>query len=82
MPLFSRFKSKGAQPASKSGAQDNGAANAQAAAAARWQSNWNSKTIVPEEVEELIHTCTAEMKSRGEWIMDAEGATVLMSVKV
>jgi hypothetical protein len=67
MPLFSRFKSKGAQPASKGGLQgDDAGANARSAAASRWQSNWNSKTIVPEEVEELIHTCTAEMKSRGE----------------
>lgn len=32
----------------------------------RYISTWNSKEVVPEEVEELIHLCTLEMKSRGE----------------
>lgn len=64
MPLFSRFKNKGAQPASKNkNAADAGSIAPQPP---RWQSTWNSKTVVPEEVEELVHACTAEMKSRGE----------------
>lgn len=61
MPLFSRFKNKGAQPAKNKNA-DLGQSELQPP---RWQSNWNSKTVVPGEVEELVHACTAEMKSRG-----------------
>lgn len=66
MPLFSRFKSKGAQPASK-GKTATEYSNGYLAAPSKptYVSNWNSKTIVPEEVEELIHVCTTEMKSRG-----------------
>jgi len=66
MPLFSRSKNKGAQAATKT-AQTNGDHGYVAAPAKpRFVSNWNSQYIEPEEVEELIHACTAEMKSRGE----------------
>lgn len=66
MPFLSRFKSKGSQSASKGRAQDGYADGSNAATVkARWQSDWNSTVIVPSEVEELIHTCTAEMKKRG-----------------
>lgn len=66
MPLFSRFKNKGAQPATKSKTQAD-LTNGKPAAPQkpRWESTWSSKTIDPDEVEELIHLCTAEMKSRG-----------------
>ncbi|KAK4944044.1 hypothetical protein LTR28_008331, partial [Elasticomyces elasticus] len=30
----------------------------------RYASSWNSKEVVPEEVQDLIHACTQEMKSR------------------
>lgn len=62
MPLFSRFKNKGAQPAKNKITTDVGHTAPQQP---RWQSTWNSKTVVPEEVEELVRACTAEMKSRG-----------------
>lgn len=66
MPLFSRFKSKGAHGASKNKNQA-GHPNGDAAAplSTRWQASWNSNVVVPEEIEELVHVCTAEMKSRG-----------------
>lgn len=68
MPLFSRFKSKGTQPASKkAGNLDNG--DSVPSRPTKWQARWESTTIVPEEVQELVHLCTSEMKSRGTWAM-------------
>ncbi|KAK4984382.1 hypothetical protein LTR50_006637 [Elasticomyces elasticus] len=32
----------------------------------RYASSWNSKEMVPEEVQDLIHACTQEMKSRAD----------------
>ncbi|KAK4947959.1 hypothetical protein LTR66_014155, partial [Elasticomyces elasticus] len=32
----------------------------------RYASSWNSKEVVPEEVQDLIHACTQEMKSRAD----------------
>ncbi|KAK0805997.1 multicopy suppressor of a budding defect [Friedmanniomyces endolithicus] len=67
MPLFSRLKNKGAQTASKSKTQpdlSNGIPTAPVKP--RWQSTWSSRTIDPEEVEELVHACTAELKLRGD----------------
>ncbi|KAK5172308.1 multicopy suppressor of a budding defect [Saxophila tyrrhenica] len=68
MPGFlSKLKNKGAQPSSK-GKHTPDLTNGKATEPhkPRWQTQWTSKTVVPEEVEELIHTCTAEMKSRAE----------------
>ena len=68
MPLFSRFKNKGAQPALKDkSSADRINGHLPAPSKPRWVSNWNSKSIEVEEVEELIHACTTEMKSRGEF---------------
>ncbi|KAK5124114.1 hypothetical protein LTR85_001817 [Meristemomyces frigidus] len=69
MPLFSRLKNKGANSASKVKSktqleQTNG--KPVAPLKPRWESSWSSKTVALEEVEELIHACTAEMKSRAE----------------
>jgi ribosome assembly protein YihI (activator of Der GTPase) len=66
MPFFSRFKNKGAQPSSK-GKSHSEHANGSATEPRKpkWQASWNSKSVVPEEVEELVHACTAEMKKRG-----------------
>lgn len=66
MPLFSRFKNKGAQPATKAKANgDISNGNLEAPRPRGYQSRWESTVIVPEEVQELVHVCTAEMKSRG-----------------
>jgi hypothetical protein len=32
-----------------------------------WQEAWSRKEVKPEEVVELIHECTQEMKSRGKF---------------
>jgi hypothetical protein len=31
----------------------------------KWEESWSRKDVRPEEVQELIHVCTQEMKSRG-----------------
>lgn len=73
MPLFSRFKNKGAQPASKNkNALDQLNGETAPPQKPRYQSTWNSKTVVPDEVEELVHACTAEMKSRGVYIAPSQ----------
>lgn len=69
MPLFSRvFRSKDSTlPKSKSKSQlvvQHG--QAIAPPKPRFTANWTSKKIDPEEVEELIHACTLELKSRAE----------------
>ncbi|GIZ43687.1 hypothetical protein CKM354_000690400 [Cercospora kikuchii] len=64
MPLFSRFKSKGAHAASKKGELENGLSAVQRPA--RWQSRWESTSVEPDEIKELVHACTAEMKTRAE----------------
>ncbi|EME43845.1 hypothetical protein DOTSEDRAFT_71609 [Dothistroma septosporum NZE10] len=66
MPLFSRFKNKGAQPATKSKNLDTGNGSLEPSRPRGYQSRWESTAIVPEEVQELVHVCTAEMKSRAE----------------
>ncbi|KAK5736162.1 multicopy suppressor of a budding defect [Elasticomyces elasticus] len=67
MPLFSRLKNKGAQTTSKSKAQaDLSNGRQKAPEKPRWQATWSSSTVDPVEVEELVHACTKELKSRGE----------------
>ncbi|KAK4550202.1 hypothetical protein LTR36_003169 [Oleoguttula mirabilis] len=69
MPLFSRLKNKGANSASKAKSKaQSDLTNGKPVAPLKsgWESSWSSKTVVLEEVEELIHACTAEMKSRAE----------------
>lgn len=66
MPLFSRFKNKGAQPTSKGkNLGSSGARDLAAPRQSQWQARWESIAIVPDEVKELVHVCTMEMKSRG-----------------
>ena len=31
----------------------------------RWEESWTRKEVAPEEIQELVHVCTQEMKSRG-----------------
>jgi hypothetical protein len=65
MPFFKNvFKSKdGPRTASKTAKH----ANEQAIAPPkpRWEDAWSRKDVAPEEIQELIHVCTQEMKSRG-----------------
>lgn len=72
MPLFSRLRSKGATPAKeKSQAEAENFFPPPVPAQPKYQSTWTSKEVVPEEVEELIHCATAQMKSRGTVISHA-----------
>ncbi|GAB1727586.1 hypothetical protein NU195Hw_g4661t1 [Hortaea werneckii] len=67
MPLFSRFKNKGSQPASKvKQAPEIPNGKPPTPQKPKWVTTWSSETLVPEEVQELVHACTAEMKSRAE----------------
>ena len=61
MPFFSKvFKRDGAAKSK------NQAANTPAAPAKpRWEESWSRKEIAAEEVQELIHACSQELKSRG-----------------
>jgi hypothetical protein len=65
MPLFSRFKNKGAQTSKSKTQADLANGRPAAPVRPRWETTWNSKEVVPEEVQELVHACTAEIKSRG-----------------
>ncbi|KAH9840467.1 hypothetical protein Tdes44962_MAKER01667 [Teratosphaeria destructans] len=66
MPLFSRFKSKGAQPAKAKEQTDLTNGKPATPRKPQYETSWQSKTVVLEEVQELIHACTVEMKSRAE----------------
>jgi hypothetical protein len=61
MPFFKNvFKSKDAsRSASKASASE------PAAPKLRWEDSWSRKDVAPEEIQELVHFCTHEMKSRG-----------------
>ncbi|QIW95857.1 hypothetical protein AMS68_001375 [Peltaster fructicola] len=60
MPFFKRNKQSKVKPDELT----NGAAPAPVRA--RWQSTWTSAEVLPEEIEELVHSVTAEMKLRAE----------------
>ncbi|KAF2626854.1 hypothetical protein BU25DRAFT_394194 [Macroventuria anomochaeta] len=61
MPFFKNvFKSK---DPSRSGSKAD-ASSEPAAPRPRWEDSWSRKDVAPEEVQELVHVCTQEMKSR------------------
>jgi hypothetical protein len=63
MPFFSNlFKRDASSKARKQVAADRTVAPAKP----RWEEAWSRKEVSPEEVQELIHECSQEMKSRGE----------------
>lgn len=69
MPFFSRvFKSKDASAVNgKNKAHaPHGNGYTPAPAKPRYVSTWTSKEVDPAEIEELVHVCTLEMKSRAE----------------
>ena len=67
MPLFSKFRSKSSQNTKNVKPQPDFASNGVTPTPVkpRYQATWTSTNVVPEEVEELVHGCTAEMKLRG-----------------
>ncbi|KAI2479067.1 DUF1708 multi-domain protein [Pyrenophora tritici-repentis] len=59
MPFFKNvFTSKDKQKAAKA------APEPAAPPKPRWEESWTRKDVAPEEIQELIHVCTQEMKSR------------------
>ncbi|KAF2157718.1 hypothetical protein K461DRAFT_290008 [Myriangium duriaei CBS 260.36] len=67
MPFFSKvFKSKdGAPSTSKRNVHDANVSHAPPPKP-RFASSWDSNEVIIEEVEELVHACTVELKSRAE----------------
>ncbi|KAF2146429.1 uncharacterized protein K452DRAFT_294010 [Aplosporella prunicola CBS 121167] len=64
MPFFSKvFKPKDGSKASKKHAQNTNG-DAVAPPKPRWEEAWSRTEVAPEEVQELIHICTQELKSR------------------
>ncbi|KAF2498476.1 hypothetical protein BU16DRAFT_295577 [Lophium mytilinum] len=66
MPSFKNFfKSKdGSRSASKAGKYADHNAGPVAPPKPHWDDAWSRKDVAPEEIQELIHVCTKEMKSR------------------
>jgi len=60
--LFSRLKGKDSKAKAKKNALDKLAAQPPKKL---WDDAWSRKTVEPEEVHELIHFCTKELKERG-----------------
>lgn len=64
MPFFKNvFKSRdGSRSASKTG--KHGDNNAVPTPKPRWEDAWSRKDVAPDEIQELIHVCTQELKAR------------------
>jgi len=68
MPFFKNvFKSKdgGPRSSSKAGKYPDHTEVEAAKPKPRWEDAWTRKDVAPEEIQELIHVCTHELKSRG-----------------
>ncbi len=63
--LFSRLKGRDGPTKIKSKKNAQLDQLAQHPAKPRWEDAWARTTVEPEEVQELISRCTAELKSRG-----------------
>jgi len=65
MPFFSKvFKSRDASSKSRKPAVESNGLPAEAPKP-KWEHSWERTEVQPEEIRELIHLCTQEMKSRG-----------------
>jgi hypothetical protein len=74
MPFFSKvFKSKDGQ-VKKTNAP---VANGNAVKKPQWSDAWVRTRVDPEEVVELLHLCTNELKSRGTWCFVENGPFML-----
>ncbi|KAI8940436.1 hypothetical protein NX059_004124 [Plenodomus lindquistii] len=63
MPFFKNvFKSK---DPSRSGSKVGHDTEPVAPPKPRWEDSWSRKHVAPDEIQELVHVCTQEMKSRG-----------------
>ncbi|KAF2705298.1 hypothetical protein K504DRAFT_471770 [Pleomassaria siparia CBS 279.74] len=65
MPFFSRFKSKDSSKSGKAGKNGHDDTNGQVVKPKpRWEESWSRKDVAPEDIQELIHFCTQEMKTK------------------
>lgn len=66
MPFFSKvFRSKDGAAAKSKKHTDQGNGGALEPPKPRWEDAWGRKEVAPEVMQELIHQCTQELKSRG-----------------
>ena len=75
MPSFLRVFRRDTATKSKKNAN---ASNAVEAPKPKWEEAWSRTEVQPEEVQELIHVCTQEMKSRGMYILSGDGASRML----
>ena len=68
--FFSRLKGRDGPSKVKKGAQQ--PAIDAAPARPRWEDAWTRKTVEPQEVQELLHGCTVELKARGTYLSDID----------
>jgi len=68
--FFSRLKGRDGPSKVKKGAHQ--PAIDAAPAKPRWEDAWTRKTVEPQEVQELLHGCTAELKARGTHLSDID----------
>lgn len=61
--FFSRLKGRDGPSKVKKGAQQ--PAIDAGPPKPRWEDAWTRKTVEPQEVQELLHGCTVELKARG-----------------
>jgi len=61
--FFSRLKGKDGPSKVKKGVQQTNVSDLPLKP--RWEDAWTRKTVEPEEVQQLLRGCTAELKSRG-----------------
>jgi hypothetical protein len=67
MPFFSRvFKSKDGAVKKSTAPVANGHTDKKP----QWSDAWIRTRVDPEEVSELLHLCTAELKSRGQFALN------------
>ncbi|KAF1911555.1 hypothetical protein BDU57DRAFT_560299 [Ampelomyces quisqualis] len=65
MPFFKNvFKSKDGPRSASKATKYGDPAEPVAQPKPRWEESWSRKEVAPEEIQELIHVCTREMKSR------------------
>jgi hypothetical protein len=66
MPFFKNvFKSKDGSRSASKAAKYGDHAEPVAQLEPPWEESWSRKEVAPERIQELIHVCTQEMKSRG-----------------
>jgi hypothetical protein len=68
--FFSRLKGRDGPSKVKKGAQQ--PAIDAAPPKPRWEDAWSRKSVEPQEVQELLHGCTVELKARGTNMIDID----------